>query len=203
MPPRSLRYSILLLGVALVLVPRHVSAVGAYQDLGRFSAFLRAPMQSSLDGRVTRAYAQKEDAAIFFVGAHIPARSRLLFQLEISYASIVRGTVIDNGFGDFRVRARTEVWGGDSWSVPAYAGLRVGSGSDEVFPYGTKSIDWELSKRGPARKYTTKKEEKTFRETYRRYATELIPARYGRELASWSPATRREFWERLDRWARM
>ena len=68
----------------------------------------------------------------------------LLFQLEISYASIVRGTVIDNGFGDFRVRARTEVWGGDSWSVPAYAGLRAGSGSDEVFPYGTKSIDWEL-----------------------------------------------------------
>jgi hypothetical protein len=128
----------------MLFTPRPAGAIGAYEDLARFSAFLRAPLQSSLDGRVTRADAESEDAAIFYVGSHLPVRTRYLIQLEISYASIVRGGEIDNGFGDFRIRGKTTVWGGNTWAIPVYAGLRAGSGSNEVFPYGTKSVDWEL-----------------------------------------------------------
>ena len=55
----------------------------------------------------------------------------------------------------------------------------------------------------PPRKYTTKKEERAFREAYRCCARELIPLYRRGEIGSWGRAEVREFWRRLDQWAEM
>lgn len=121
--------------------PAH--SVGPFTDVPRLSAFLRSPHESSFDGSITRADAQKTGASLFTLAADFPVRSAFLMRLDIPYVTLAFDDKVEAGFGDALLRMKARLWRGGRRSFLATSSLRVGSGSTSLFPFSTGSTDIE------------------------------------------------------------
>lgn len=131
-------------GLLCFMAPQIASAVGGFEDVGRISAFLRAPHGPVLMGSITRADAQGNGASIFWLAGYIPIRRVFLLQPEIPYVTMAQEDVVQDGFGDARLSAKARVWASNGKALSLVSSFRFGSGSTALFPYSTAGNDLEI-----------------------------------------------------------
>lgn len=124
------------------LLPSIAHSTGAFEDLGRFSYFIRAPVVRAADGRLIRADAPGSDAVIYGIAGRFPLRSYLLLELELPFVAVLSGGDVSNGIGDFRTHAKARLWTGDGRSVHLLGSVRFATGKITLFPYSTASLDF-------------------------------------------------------------
>ncbi|MCZ6767592.1 MAG: hypothetical protein O7D32_11750 [bacterium] len=136
---------VLLAGVAvLVIAPVPCGGVGLYEDIGRFSFFLRSARYRTIDGRTAFTEGTTSEAAVFAIGIQHPAHSAFLIGAHVSFATNRLGDSLTTGSGDLRLSSKGELWAGNDRSLYLLAGLRFGIGDLKVFPYASSSFDFEL-----------------------------------------------------------
>ncbi len=84
------------------------------------------------------------DASLFILHAAYPLKSNVYIQAEQPYITVSTKRGIKNGFGDFRLSARAYLFSRSRASISFLSILRSGSGSRDVFPYASGSIDVEM-----------------------------------------------------------
>jgi hypothetical protein len=129
----------------VALSAQSLSAAGVYEDYNRFTSFLAAPQEFSLEGWASRVDASETKAAVYTAGGSLPFKS-LLFRLEFPYVSRISPTDIRNDFGDPRFRLRLRAWSGATRALYVLSGVRMGaspflSPDVNLYPYATGSVD--------------------------------------------------------------
>jgi hypothetical protein len=129
------------LGVLLSWNP--TLAAGVYYDAAGEVAFLIAPQSRALAGRIVRSNGDAADASLMFVDLVFPVRSSSLVEVDIPVVSFLDTSEVVTGFGDVTVRGRTRLYGAPRRILHLTGALRTGTGTSRVFPYTSKSIDFE------------------------------------------------------------
>ncbi|NIM20416.1 MAG: hypothetical protein GTO51_09315 [Candidatus Latescibacteria bacterium] len=93
---------------------------------------------------IIRTEDDKRDASIFLLRACYSFKTHFLIQAEQPYVTVSSVSGIESGFADFRFRIRATLVSRPGASVFFLTGLRTGSGSREVFPFASGSIDAEF-----------------------------------------------------------
>lgn len=96
-----------------------------------------------MESQAVRADAPSHDASLYTLGVQVPLKSRLLLRGELSYVSLTAPNDSEDGFSDARLRVRTQVATGNQRALFLVGAFRAGSGSAELFPYSTASVDVE------------------------------------------------------------
>lgn len=132
---------------AMISTPGAGHAVGIWDDPGRLSDFIRSPYRNTLGSQAYRIHAPTGDASMFNVNVDVSIASKYLLRGDLPFVTIqppASGSEIIDGIGDFRFRAKRNMFAGDSWALPIYASVRTGSGKNTLYPYSTGSVDFEL-----------------------------------------------------------
>jgi len=132
------------MGVVLVagllsLCPALSLAIGPYEDVSGYSAFLRASRQPGLSGAITRADSPGATASFLTIAGSFPIRSAWLMQLETSLVSLQRDGPVLEKFADILLRLKGSVWKGEGRSLVLVPSVRLETGSADLFPYATGS----------------------------------------------------------------
>lgn len=128
--------------LSLFLTPAR--AAGVYEDAAGHAGFLTSPGVPSIRAAFFRADADAGDASVFVVSAAYPVRGYLMVQADLPYVSLAGPSDIDSDFGDAVLRARLRVAGGRGRSLHLLGGLRLGTGTRNLFPYASQSTDAAL-----------------------------------------------------------
>lgn len=118
---------------------------GTYQSIPRWAHYMIAPQELTVEGSVSRAEGQNNDAYVYAVTSLMPFKS-LLFQLQIPYISYVAPDSVRNQLGDPSLNMRFKAWHGDGWSFNLLSGVRAGSlpffeGNQDLYPFSTGTFD--------------------------------------------------------------
>ncbi len=119
-------------------------STGSFEDASARAAWLRAPHRRALDGSITRSDGTGQAASFFTLRATVPVRSAFLIRVEVPYITLAAGDIIRDGFGDVVLRANARAWTGNRKTFQFTGACRFGSGTSELFPYSTASIDTEV-----------------------------------------------------------
>lgn len=130
--------------VLISVTAKPARSSGVYEEFGRFFTFVLAPQAYSIDGHVALTGAPDNEASVFTLSTNAPHQSWILVQPEISYVSKTTPTEVFNSAGDAMVRVRVRLWHAPSVAVHVLPAVRLGTGTAELFPYSTASIDIEL-----------------------------------------------------------
>ena len=134
----------LLAGLSVLLPWNTALAAGVYVDAAGEIAFLTAPQARALAARLGRSHGSDGDANLYFVEAAFPLKNGTLFEIDIPIITFLDTTIVETGFGDVTLRARTRLYHAPTRVLQLTGALRTGTGTLAVWPYSSRSIDLQM-----------------------------------------------------------
>jgi len=131
-------------GLSVLLPWSPALAAGVYVDAAGEIAFVTLPQASSLAARLARSHGAAGDANLYFIDAAFPLKTGTLFEIDIPIITFIDSSIVQTGFGDVTLRARTRLYHAPTRVLQLTGALRTGTGTLSVWPYSSRSIDLQV-----------------------------------------------------------
>jgi hypothetical protein len=134
----------LVFALGVFLPPQTTIAAGVYVDAAGDVVFLTAPQAKALTGRLIRSNGNDVDASLYVLNAAFTVKSYALVELDIPFVTIAEPSDVNTGLGDLVLRARARLYSKPGRIVHLISAFRTGSGTTNVYPFASQSLDLEL-----------------------------------------------------------
>jgi hypothetical protein len=127
--------------IAWTVIPMGADAAGVYENAGTESALLVSPQRITVRGTVEIGSSPPLDAVLYRAIGTFPARSWFLVWVEMPFVAVSGPDGVESGPGDFILRAKARLWGGDGRALALLSTMGTGTGDRRFFPYSAQTFD--------------------------------------------------------------